>query len=452
MSETLTIVGAGLAGCEAAWQAAKRGIAVRLYEMRPQVMTPAHSGGGLAELVCSNSLRGAALTNAVGLLKEEMRRLDSLIMAAADATVVPAGGALAVDRQKFSAYIEAAIMGHPRIELIRKEVEDLLPEGPVVIAAGPLASPAISAAIAKLTGVAQLFFHDAIAPIISAESIDTSIVFAASRYGKGEGSDYLNCPFTKEQYIMFHQALREAKLFPLRDFEAEKLFSGCMPIEAMAKLGVDTMRFGPLKPVGLETPAGGEAYAVAQLRREDASGSMYNLVGFQTRLTQPEQRRVFRLIPGLAQAEFLRYGAMHRNTYIDSPRLLSADQRLKAEQRILFAGQITGVEGYVESAASGLAAGINAARGLTGQAPLVFPAETAIGALLRYISSDAGGEFQPMNVNFGLLPPLEKRIRNKQEKNQQLAERALAALALSAACGGTSPKGGGESVDNPKLA
>ena len=464
MKHSITIIGAGLAGCEAAWQAARRGLPVRLYEMRPLVKTPAHSGGGLAELVCSNSLRGASLANAVGLLKEEMRRLDSLIMAAADATAIPAGGALAVDRQMFSAYIEEALTQQASIELVRQEVTTI-PEGPVIIAAGPLASAAISGAIAALTGAEQLFFHDAIAPIISAASIDLHTAFFASRYGKGGGNDYLNCPFTKEQYIRFHTALRTAELFPLRDFEQEKLFAGCMPIEAMARLGEDTMRFGPLKPVGLriEMRAGlapkslilsgsqvlssdftvgksllgedrgwnktdAEFYAVAQLRREDAVGSMYNMVGFQTRLTRAAQEHVFRLIPGLENAEFLRYGAMHRNTYINSPRLLGADLHLKSQPRILFAGQITGIEGYVESAASGLAAGINAARLLSGQSPIIFPPHTAIGSLLRYISSGTGHDFQPMNINFGLLPPLDRHIRNKQEKNLALAERALAEL------------------------
>jgi methylenetetrahydrofolate--tRNA-(uracil-5-)-methyltransferase len=430
MEPSLTIIGGGLAGCEAAWQAARRGVQVRLYEMRPHTMTPAHRGGALAELVCSNSLRGAALSNAVGLLKEEMRRLGSLIMAAADATAVAAGGALAVDRKLFSAYIEAAITGHEGIELVREEVQTI-PGGMVIIAAGPLVSVVLSEAIAALTGSCELFFHDAIAPIVAAESIDASIAYFASRYGKGEGADYLNCPFTQEQYLRFWQALKQAELTPLRDFEREKLFSGCMPIEAMARSGEDTMRFGPLKPVGLALPGGSEPYAVAQLRREDASGSMYNLVGFQTRLKRGEQQRVFRLIPGLEQAEFLRFGAMHRNTYIDSPRLLSADLRLKKEQRIFFAGQITGVEGYVESAAAGLAAGINAARVLNGQETLIFPAETALGSLLKYISTDTGAEFAPMNINFGLLPPLGRRLHNKQQKNLALAERALKLITVN---------------------
>ena len=427
MQPSLTIIGGGLAGCEAAWQAARRGVLVKLYEMRPHVMTPAHSGGGLAELVCSNSLRGAALSNAVGLLKEEMRRLGSLIMMAADATAVAAGGALAVDRKLFSAYIEAAINKQTEIELLREEAT-AIPEGTVIIAAGPLASAALSEVIFALTGSDQLFFHDASAPIVAAESIDGSIAFFASRYGKGAGADYFNCPFTKEQYLSFWWALKQAERFPLRDFEEEKLFAGCMPIEDLARLGEDTMRYGPLKPVGLTLPDGGEPYAVAQLRRENTVGSMYNLVGFQTRLKRGEQQRVFRMIPGLQQAEFLRFGAMHRNTYIDAPRLLSADLRLKKEPRIFFAGQITGVEGYVESAAAGLMAGLNAARVLTGQKALVLPAKTALGGLLRYISTDTGTEFAPMNINFGLLPPLDRYLRNKQQKNLALAERALEAL------------------------
>ncbi|MCL1816426.1 MAG: methylenetetrahydrofolate--tRNA-(uracil(54)-C(5))-methyltransferase (FADH(2)-oxidizing) TrmFO [Clostridiales bacterium] len=428
MKQSLTIIGSGLAGCEAAWQAAKRGLRVCLYEMRPFTMTPAHKGGGLAELVCSNSLRGAALSNAVGLLKEEMRRLGSLIMAAADATAVAAGGALAVNRQLFSAYIEAAILAEEGIELRREELHTIPEEGAVIIAAGPLASPNLSEAIVVLTGSNGLFFHDAIAPIIAADSIDTGIAFFASRYDKGEGADYLNCPFNKEQYLLFCQELRQAELFPLREFEEERLFNGCLPIEAMARLGVDTMRFGPLKPVGLTMLSGGEPYAVAQLRREDAEGSMYNLVGFQTRLTQPAQKRVFRLIPGLEQAEFLRFGAMHRNTYIDSPRLLGADLRLKKDPRVFFAGQISGVEGYVESAAMGVVAGINAARVLGGKPTLVFPSVTAIGGLQKHISTDIGRTYEPMNINFGLLPPVEKRMRNKQEKNLALAERALTVL------------------------
>ncbi len=425
--ETITIIGGGLAGSEAAWQLAKRKIPCELWEMRPEIMTPAHSGGGLAELVCSNSLRAAGLENAVGLLKEEMRRLDSLIMAAADQTAVPAGGALAVDRAAFSAYIEARLAACPTVTLRRGEYRQI-PKGPAILAAGPLASPGLSQALAALTGD-KLYFHDAIAPIVSGLSINQEIAFFASRYDKGGGADYLNCPMNRQQYLHFYEELLGAERHPLAEFEPEKLFSGCMPIESMARLGVDTMRFGPLKPVGLPLPDGsGEAYAVVQLRRENRQGEMFNLVGFQTRLKRPEQQRVFRLIPGLEQAEFLRYGAMHRNTYIDSPRLLDRHMRLKSRPDLVFAGQISGVEGYVESAASGLAAGLTMAAMAVGAEPPALPLETAIGALLNYAAT-ACGNFQPMNVNFGLLPPLTERIRNKKQKNAALAERALTALA-----------------------
>ncbi len=427
MSQQLTIIGGGLAGCEAAWQAAKQGINVKLYEMRPQNTTEAHTGGDLAELVCSNSLRGDALNNAVGLLKEELRRLNSLLMEAALATKVPAGGALAVNRQLFSAYIEQKIAAEPLIELIREEITTI-PDGPVIIAAGPLASAGLSAAIADLTGSEQLFFHDAIAPIIAADSINYDIAYFASRYGKGDGSDYLNCPFTKEQYLHFYQELKAAELYPLKNFESEKLFSGCMPIEAMAKSGEDTMRFGPLKPVGLPLANGQEPYAVVQLRKENIEASMYNLVGFQNRLKQGEQKRIFRLIPGLEQAEFLRYGQMHRNTYIDSRKLLNQYSALKTAPQIFFAGQISGVEGYVESIASGFVCGLNAANLILGKEQLSWPKQTAIGSLINYIATDMGHDLQPMNINFGLMPRLEQKIRNKQEKNTAIATRALAAL------------------------
>lgn len=422
----ITIIGAGLAGAEAAYQLLRRGIAVRLLEMRPARLTPAHTGGGFAELVCSNSLRAAQLENAVGLLKEEMRRLDSLIIAAADATRVPAGGALAVDRRAFSAWVEQRLLAFPALTVERREAVEL-PPGPLLIAAGPLASPGLSETIRSLTGTAQLYFHDAIAPIVDAASIDTSIAFFASRYGKGAGDDYLNCPFDEAQYQAFYQALVTAERYPLHDFEQEKHFSGCMPIETMARFGVDAIRFGPLKPVGLALPAGGEAYAVVQLRKEDAAGSMYNLVGFQTRLRRGEQARVFRMIPGLEQAVFLRYGAMHRNTYLNAPRLLDATLRLRAAPRIRFAGQITGVEGYVESAASGLLAGVFAAHELLGRPQPQFPRETALGGLLAFTQTEKD-DYQPMNINFGLLPPLAGRFRGKREKNAALAARALAAL------------------------
>lgn len=421
------MIGGGLAGCEAAWQLARRGLPVRLYEMRPRKMTAAHQGGGLAELVCSNSLRASAVSNAVGLLKEELRRLHSLVMAAADATAVPAGAALAVDRQAFSAYIETAIAACPLIELRREEVTELPEQGICIIAAGPLASEALSAALSARIGGQYLYFHDAIAPIIDAESIDMSVAFFASRYGKGAGDDYLNCPLDKQQYLRFYQALLEAELHPLHGFE-QQLFEGCMPVEALARRGVDTLRFGPLKPVGLPLAGGREAYAVVQLRKENAHGSAYNMVGFQTRLTYGEQRRVFRLIPGLEQAEFFRLGSMHRNTYVNAPLLLDEHSRLKSEPRLYVAGQLSGVEGYVESAASGLAAGVCAAAELAGREPPRFPRQTALGSLLAYLHT-AGSGFQPSNINFGLMPPLTQRIRNKQEKNAVIAERALSALA-----------------------
>lgn len=426
MSE-IVIIGGGLAGCEAAWQAAKRGVSVKLYEMRPLQMTPAHQTGNLAELVCSNSLRAYALENAVGLLKEEMSILDSLIMNAARHSRVPAGGALAVDRALFSRYIEEALLAHPQVEIIREEVCEI-PEGIAIIAAGPLASSSISEAIDRLAGREHLFFHDAVAPLVATESIDRNIAFVASRYDKGDTpGDYLNCPMDEEQYALFYQELVNAEVYPLKDFEKEKTFEGCMPIESMARRGFDTMRYGPLKPVGLQRPDGSEPYAVVQLRQDDAAASMYNMVGFQTRLRRSEQERVFRLIPGLEHAEFLRFGMMHRNTYIDSPHLLGPDLHFLARPELFFAGQITGVEGYVESAACGLAAGINAARLVNGQQTLVFPNETALGSLLRYISIPSGN-FAPMNITFGLMPPLEKRIRNKKEKNGFLAQRALDAL------------------------
>ena len=425
--QQLNIIGAGLAGSEAAYQLVKRGIPVRLYEMRPAKLTPAHKSGGFAELVCSNSLRADQLTNAVGLLKEEMRRLDSLIMQAADATAVPAGGALAVDRQLFSAYIEQKLRSNPLLTVVNEEVVQI-PEGLTIIAAGPLASPALSDIIAGLCGQEHLFFHDAIAPIIDAASIDTDIAFYASRYGKGDGNDYLNCPMNREQYREFYQQLITAEVTPLHHFEQERHFAGCMPIESMARYGEDTIRFGPMKPVGLELPSGGEAYAVVQLRKENKQGSAYNMVGFQTRLRQGEQRRVFRLIPGLAEAEFLRYGSMHRNTYINAPQLLDGLMRLKRHPNILFAGQISGVEGYVESAASGLMTGIFAAALAKGVEPPHFPDTTAHGAMLRFLQTSCGN-FQPSNINFGLFVPLaEKTKLKKKDKYAQYAQRALAAI------------------------
>ena len=426
--EPVKIIGAGLAGCEAAWQLIKNDIPVILYEMRPSVMTPAHSTGDFAELVCSNSLRAAGLTNGVGLLKEEMRRLDSLIIRAADATSVPAGGALAVDRKKFSACIESVLRQHPLVQVVEEEITSI-PEGLTIIAAGPLASPGLSNAIASLIGEEHLFFHDAIAPIIDAASIDMDKAFFASRYNKGNGSDYLNCAMDKAQYEHFYEELLAAEVAPLHDFEEEKHFSGCMPIESMARLGRDAIRFGPMKPVGIELPGGGGAYAIVQLRKEDTAGTAYNIVGFQTRLKQGEQRRVFQMIPGLEQADFLRYGSMHRNTYLNAPRLLDPWMRLKGREDLFFAGQISGVEGYVESAAGGLMAGIFASAVALDKPLPEFPPVTAHGSLLRFLQSPKGN-FQPSNVNFGLFPPLElKKKLPKKERYQMYAERALAALA-----------------------
>ena len=420
----VTIVGAGLAGCEAAWQLVRRGIPVCLYEMRPHKMTPAHRTGHWAELVCSNSLRAAGTENAVGLLKAEMRLLDSLILEAADATAIPAGGALAVDRSRFSAYIEEKLRAQPGLTVVEQEVDEI-PAGLTILAAGPLASDRLTQKIQNLTGSTALYFHDAIAPIVDGASVDMEKAFFASRYGKGDGSDYLNCPMNQAEYQSFYQALVSAEVFPLRDFEQEKHFTGCMPLESMARYGEDAIRFGPLKPVGLELPDGGEAYAVLQLRKENVGGTMYNLVGCQTRLTQGEQRRVFRMIPGLERAEFLRYGSMHRNTFLNAPQLLDAYQRLRTREDLYFAGQITGVEGYVESAASGLMAGMTAAAQVLGKTLPVFPETTAHGGLLRFLQAGGGGSFQPMNVNFGLLPPLSQKIRGKKERNAALAQRAL---------------------------
>lgn len=424
------VIGAGLAGSEAAWQLARLGIPVLLHEMRPQQSDAAHKTSYFAELVCSNSLRAGNIENAVGLLKEEMRRLGSLIMAQADAHRVPAGGALAVDREAFARGVTEAVQAHPLITVIHEEVKSLedLP-GIVVTASGPLTSDALSVGIQKLLNAEYLHFFDAAAPIVTADSLDYDKVYRASRYDKGD-ADYLNCPFyTKEEYLAFWEALRSAELAPVKDFEKEVFFEGCMPIEEMARRGEDTMRFGPLKPVGLIDPRSGrEAYAVVQLRQDNAAASLYNIVGFQTHLKWPEQRRVFGMIPGLEKAEFVRYGVMHKNTYLNSPQLLDADFKLRRQPRLYFAGQMTGVEGYVESAASGLMAGLQAGRTALGLPPLYFPQETAHGALAHYISNPAVSNFQPMNVNFGLIPPLGHRVRGKREKNAQLAERALAAL------------------------
>ena len=428
--ESIHVIGAGLAGSEAAWQMARRGVSVILHEMRPGKSDPAHKTGDFAELVCSNSLRAANVENAVGLLKEEMRRLGSVVMCAADANRVPAGGALAVDREGFARTVTRLVREQPLITVVEEEVinpEAL--EGIVIFASGPLTSPALSRAIQKLVQAEYLHFFDAAAPIVEGDSLDYDVIYRASRYDKGEAA-YLNCPFySKEEYLAFYEALKTAETAEIKDFE-HNVFEGCMPIEEMAHRGEDTMRFGPLKPVGLRDPRNGkEAYAVVQLRQDNAAGTLYNLVGFQTHLKWPEQRRVFGMIPGLGKAEFVRYGVMHKNTYLNSPRLLQADFSLRSCPRFYFAGQMTGVEGYVESAASGLMAGIQAVRALQALPPLDFPSVTAMGALAHYISNAAVEEFQPMNINFGLLPPLTKKVRKKKFRNEQLAQRSLEALA-----------------------
>lgn len=425
----LIIIGGGLAGSEAAWQAARRGISVRLFEMRPGHQTPAHHTGHLAELVCSNSLRSASVHNAVGLLKEEMRRLDSLVMEAADATKVPAGSALAVDRERFGEYITRRIESSGNIEVIRREVTEL-PDGVAILATGPLTSDAMAEAIGRLTGAEHLHFYDAIAPIVDGASIDMSVAFRASRYGKG-GADYINCPMEKADYDSFYDALMSAEKVPVREFESMRCFEGCMPIEAMAERGRDTLRHGPMKPVGIEDPrTGRRPYAVVQLRMEDAGGSAYNIVGFQTRLKWPEQKRVFRMIPGLNEVEFIRYGSLHRNTFINGPMFLDEALRMKgsAGGPLFVAGQLSGVEGYVESAATGLLAGINAAMVLSGQDPLRPPDTTAHGALVTHLTKTEPGRFQPTNVIFSLFPPLEGKIRHKDQRREALATRALSDL------------------------
>lgn len=426
--EKVTVIGAGLAGSEAAWQLARRGIPVVLYEMRPAESSPAHHTPYFGELVCSNSLRAAALTNAVGLLKEEMRRLGSLIMQCADAHSVPAGGALAVDRMGYAAAVTEAVRAHPLIEVRGERIDKIPEEGIVIIATGPLTEGALADDIERFCGGEGFHFYDAAAPIVTKESLDLSVVYRASRYGKGEAA-YLNCPMNEEEYKNFQRELSAAETAEVHGFENKKVFEGCMPIEVMAARGEDTMRFGPLKPVGLPDPrTGKDPYAVVQLRQDNEDGTMYNIVGFQTHLKWGEQRRVFGMIPGLAKAEFIRYGVMHRNTYIDSPKLLDATMEARQRKGLFFAGQMTGVEGYVESAASGIAAAVSAAARAKGEEPCAFPRVTALGALTHYISHYEGKNFQPMNVNFGLVPPLERRVP-KKEKNEKLAERALAALA-----------------------
>ena len=427
--EPVTIIGAGLAGCEAAWQLAGRGIPVTLYEMKPTHMTPAHHSPDFAELVCSNSLRSDQLENAVGLLKEELRRLGSLILSCADAHRVQAGGALAVDRHAFSRAVTGQIRGHRLITVVEEEVTGLPETGDVIVASGPLTAPALSQAIAaRFPEEKYLNFYDAAAPLVTFESVDMSSAWFASRYDKGT-ADYINCPMDEGQYQAFWQALCQAEEASVHGFEDSRVFEGCMPVEVMARRGVDTLRYGPLKPRGLPDPrTGREPYAVVQLRRDNAQGSVYNLVGFQTHLRWPEQKRVFSMIPALANAEFVRYGVMHRNTYLDSPRLLDRYYRLRREPRLAFAGQITGVEGYVESTASGLLAGLELSRRRLGLPPVDFPRETAIGALALYVSDESVTDFQPMNINFGLIPPLGYKVKGKRNKNAALSQRALGIL------------------------
>ena len=420
----VTVLGAGLAGSECAWQLARRGIKVKLWEMKPEKMSPAHSSPYFGELVCSNSLRSDELSNAVGLLKAEMRSLGSLIMDSADKHRVAAGGALAVDREGFARYITEQLERHENVEIIRREATDI-PEGEVVIATGPLSSDAIAEKIAALCPDSDLHFYDAVAPIVTLESVDMDSAFFASRYGKGS-ADYVNCPMDKEEYLAFVKELASAKEAPVHGFDDAGVFEGCMPVEVMARRGVDTLRYGPMKPVGLVDPrTGRENYAVVQLRRDNADGTIYNIVGFQTHLTWGEQKRVFSMIPALKNAEFVRYGVMHRNTYLNSPRLLDRYYRLKSEPRISFAGQMTGVEGYVESAASGMLVGIETAARVLGLESVDFPQETAIGALGLYISGGSVGDFQPMNINFGIIKPLEYRVKGKRNKNAEISRRSL---------------------------
>lgn len=424
----VTVIGAGLAGSEAAWQIARQGVPVTLYEMRPVKKTPAHHTDQFAELVCSNSLRANGLSNAVGVLKEEMRMMDSLIMKAADKHAVPAGGALAVDRDGFSGEITEQLKQHPLIEVRHEEVESIPTDGITVIATGPLTSPSLSNDIKALMGEEYFYFYDAAAPIVDKDSIDMDKVYLASRYDKGEAA-YLNCPMTEEEFNAFYEAIISAETAELKEFEKEIYFEGCMPIEVMMKRGKQTALFGPMKPVGLPDPKTGKTpYAVIQLRQDNSAGTLYNIVGFQTHLKWGEQKRVFQMIPGLENAEFVRYGVMHRNTFINSPRLLKPTYQLKQRENLFFAGQMTGVEGYVESAASGLIAGLNAARLALAKDCVIFPQQCTLGSMAHYITTADSKHFQPMNANFGLLPSLEVRIRNKKEKNEQLANRALDTL------------------------
>ena len=428
MKKKVIVIGAGLAGSEAAWQLAKRGVNVDLYEMRPKKMTPAHKTQNFAELVCSNSLRANNITNAVGLLKEEMRRLDSLIIKCADATQVPAGGALAVDRDKFSEMITETIKNHPNINVIEEEITHI-PKGdiPVVVATGPLTSDALSQDIRTYTKQEGLYFYDAAAPIIEKDSIDMNKVYLKSRYDKGEAA-YLNCPMTKDEFFNFYNSLITAEAAPLKEFEKEIYFEGCMPFEEMAKRGEKTLLFGPMKPVGLEDPKTDKRpYAVVQLRQDNSEGTLYNIVGFQTHLKWGEQKRIINLIPGLENANIVRYGVMHRNTYLNSPQLLEKTYKLKEEKNIYFAGQMTGVEGYVESAASGIVAALNALYNKENK-QIIFPTETMIGAMANYIVDNTSKNFQPMNANFGIIKPLPERIKDKKEKYERYANRSLEIL------------------------
>ncbi|WP_238192052.1 FADH(2)-oxidizing methylenetetrahydrofolate--tRNA-(uracil(54)-C(5))-methyltransferase TrmFO [Paenibacillus sp. L3-i20] len=423
--QKVTVIGAGLAGSEAAWQIASQGVPVVLYEMRPVRQTPAHHTNNFAELVCSNSLRANGLANAVGVLKEEMRRLDSIILSSADQHAVPAGGALAVDRDGFSGEVTSRLHNHPLIEVRNEEVTEIPTDGIVVIATGPLTAPDLSKQIQALLGEEYFYFYDAAAPIIDKDSIDMSKVYLASRYDKGEAA-YLNCPMTEEEFDVFYEAIITAEKAELKEFEKEIYFEGCMPIEVMMSRGKQTALFGPMKPVGLVNPHTGKLpHAVIQLRQDNAAGTLYNMVGFQTHLKWGEQKRVFSLIPGLENAEFVRFGVMHRNTFINSPRLLKPTYQTQAKETLFFAGQMTGVEGYVESAASGLIAGLNAARLAKGLEPLVLPEQTALGSMAHYITTADFKHFQPMNANFGLFPPLETRMRSKKDKNEAIANRAL---------------------------
>jgi len=423
-TQVVNVIGAGLAGSEAAYQIAKRGVQVRLYEMRPVRQTPAHHTDKFAELVCSNSLRANTLTNAVGVIKEEMRLMDSVIIRAADECSVPAGGALAVDRHEFAAKVTEYVKNHPNVTVMNEEITEI-PEGPTVIATGPLTSPDLSAQLKELTGEDYFYFYDAAAPIVEKDSIDMNKVYLKSRYDKGEAA-YLNCPMTEEEFDRFYEALIAAETVPLKEFEKEIFFEGCMPVEVMASRGRQTLVFGPMKPVGLEDPKTGKTpYAVVQLRQDDAAGTLYNIVGFQTHLKWGPQKEVLQLIPGLENAEIVRYGVMHRNTFINSPNLLRPTYQYKQRDDLFFAGQMTGVEGYVESAASGLLAGINAARLVKGEEPVVLPPVTAMGSMANYITATNAKNFQPMNANFGLFAPLEKKIKKKAERNEAYAARAL---------------------------